>query len=145
MKVIASGTFDRLHEGHKHFLMAAFSIGFVYIGLTSENMVKNKPYAESIQDYETRKNNLIQYLNEEGKTMNHDYQIIEINDRYGFAIESMEADEIVVTSDTLDTAKEINDVRAELGIYPLDIIEVDLITKENKKISSRDLRKEETD
>jgi len=145
MKVIASGTFDRLHEGHKHFLMAAFSIGFVYIGLTSENMVKNKPYAESIHDYETRKNNLIQYLKEEGKSMNHDYQIIEINDRYGFAIESMEADVIVVTSDTLDTAKEINDVRAELYIYPLDIIEVDLISKDNKKISSRDLRKEETD
>lgn len=145
MKVIASGTFDRLHEGHKHFLMTAFSIGFVYIGLTSENMVKNKPYVESIQDYETRKNNLIQYLNEEGKTINHDYQIIEINDRYGFAIESMEADVIVVTSDTLDTAKEINDVRAELGIYPLDILEVDLINKDNKKISSRDLRKEETD
>ena len=145
MKVIASGTFDRLHEGHKHFLISAFSIGYVYIGLTSENMVKNKPYAESIQDYKTRKNNLIQCLTEEGKTMNYDYQIIEINDRYGFAIESMEADVIVVTSDTLDTAKEINDIRSELGIYPLDIIEVDLIIKDNKKISSRDLRKEEND
>ncbi|HNR45225.1 MAG TPA: pantetheine-phosphate adenylyltransferase [Methanofastidiosum sp.] len=145
MKVIASGTFDRLHEGHKHFLMSAFSLGYVYIGLTSENMIKNKPYAESIQSFETRKNNLIQCLAEEGKTNNYDYQIIEINDRYGFAIESMEADVIVVTSDTLDTAKEINDIRAELGIYPLDIIEVDLIIKDNKKISSSDLRKEEND
>ena len=27
MKVIASGTFDRLHEGHKHFLMSAFKVG----------------------------------------------------------------------------------------------------------------------
>jgi len=145
MKVIASGTFDRLHEGHKHFLISAFSLGYVYIGLTSENMIKNKPYAESIQSFETRKNNLIQCLAEEGKTNNYDYQIIEINDRYGFAIESMEADVIVVTSDTLDAAKEINDIRTELGIYPLDIIEVDLIIKDNKKISSRDLRKEETD
>ncbi|HII95151.1 MAG TPA: pantetheine-phosphate adenylyltransferase [Candidatus Methanofastidiosum sp.] len=145
MKVIASGTFDRLHEGHKHFLTSAFSLGYVYIGLTSENMIKNKPYAESIQSFETRKNNLIQCLTEEGKTNNYDYQIIEINDRYGFAIESMEADVIVVTSDTLDAAKEINDIRTELGIYPLDIIEVDLIIKDNKKISSRDLRKEETD
>lgn len=145
MKVIASGTFDRLHEGHKHFLMSAFSLGYVYIGLTSENMIKNKPYAESIQSFETRKNNLIQCLAEEGKTNNYDYQIIEINDRYGFAIESMEADVIVVTSDTLDAANEINDIRAELGIYPLDIIEVDLIIKDNKKISSRDFRKEEND
>ena len=145
MKVIAAGTFDRLHEGHKHFLISAFSLGYVYIGLTSENMIKNKPYAESIQSFETRKNNLIQCLAEEGKTNNYDYQIIEINDRYGFAIESMEADVIVVTSDTLDAAKEINDIRAELGIYPLDIIEVDLIIKDNKKISSRDFRKEEND
>ncbi|KYC47350.1 MAG: Phosphopantetheine adenylyltransferase [Candidatus Methanofastidiosum methylothiophilum] len=145
MKVIASGTFDRLHEGHKHFLTSAFSLGYVYIGLTSENMIKDKPYAENIQKYETRKDNLIKCLAEEGKKIDQDYQIIEINDRYGFAIESMEADVIVVTSDTLDAAKEINDIRAELGIYPLDIIEVDLIIKDNKKISSRDLRKEEID
>ncbi len=145
MKAIASGTFDRLHDGHKHFLMSAFSIGYVYIGLTSEDMVKNKPYAENIQDYETRKNNLINCLAEEGKILNQDYQIIEINDRYGFAIESMEADVIVITSDTIEAAKEINDIRAELGVYPLDIIEVDLVTKDNKKISSRDIRKEEQD
>ncbi|MCC7573713.1 MAG: pantetheine-phosphate adenylyltransferase [Candidatus Methanofastidiosum sp.] len=145
MKAIASGTFDRLHDGHKHFLMSAFSIGYVYIGLTSEDMAKNKPYAENIQDYETRKNNLVNCLAEEGKILNQDYQIIEINDRYGFAIESMEADVIVITSDTIEAAKEINDIRAELGVYPLDIIEVDLVTKDNKKISSRDIRKEEQD
>jgi len=145
MKVIAAGTFDRLHEGHKHFLMSAFSIGYVYIGLTSENMVKNKVYAESIQSFETRKNNLISCLTDEGKTIDHDYEIIEINDKYGFAIDSMEADVIVVTPDTLEGAKEINDIRTELGIYPLDIIEVDLVIKDNKKISSSDLRKEEKD
>ena len=145
MKVIAAGTFDRLHEGHKHFLMSAFSIGYVYIGLTSENMIKNKEYAERIQSFETRKNNLIDCLTDEGKTIDYDYEIIEINDRYGFAIDSMEADVIVVTPDTLDGAKEINDIRTELGIYPLDIIEVDLVIKDNKKISSSDLRKEEKD
>lgn len=145
MKVIASGTFDRLHDGHKHFLMHAFSMGYVYIGLTSDTMIKNKPYAESIQAYKTRKDNLVRYLTEEGKSINHDYQIIEINDRYGFAIDSMEADVIVITSDTIEAAKEINDIRAELGIYPLDITEVELIIKDNKKISSRELRKEEND
>jgi len=145
MKAIAAGTFDRLHEGHKHFLTSAFSIGYVYIGLTSDNMAKNKPYGESIQNFETRKNNLIECLKGQGKTIDTDYQIIEINDRYGFAIESMEADVIVVTSDTLDGAKEINEIRAELGIYPLNVIEVDLIIEDNKKISSRDLRKKERD
>ncbi|NPV51120.1 MAG: pantetheine-phosphate adenylyltransferase [Candidatus Methanofastidiosum sp.] len=145
MKVIAAGTFDRLHEGHKHFLISAFGLGHVYIGLTSDDMAKKKQYSESIQDFETRKNNLINCLSEQGKKINTDYQIIEINDRYGFAIESMEADVIVVTSDTIEGAKEINEIRAELGIYPLDIIEVDLILKDNKKISSSDLRKEEND
>jgi pantetheine-phosphate adenylyltransferase len=145
VKAIAAGTFDRLHEGHKHFLNSAFSIGYVYIGLTSEDMAQKKLYSESIQNFETRKNNLIQCLSELGKTIDIDYKIIEINDKYGFAIESMEADVIVVTSDTIEGAKEINEVRAELGIYPLDIIEVDLVLKDDKKISSSDLRKEETD
>ncbi|KYC44728.1 MAG: Phosphopantetheine adenylyltransferase [Candidatus Methanofastidiosum methylothiophilum] len=145
MKAIAAGTFDRLHEGHRHFLLSAFSIGYVYIGLTSDEMVKNKPYAESIQNYENRRENLIKFLLKEGKVIDQDFQIIEIKDRYGFAIESMEADVIVVTSDTIEAAKEINEIRAELGIYPLDIVEVDLIIKDNKKISSSDFRKEEKD
>ncbi|KYC48940.1 MAG: Phosphopantetheine adenylyltransferase [Candidatus Methanofastidiosum methylothiophilum] len=143
MKVIASGTFDRFHEGHKHFLKSAFNIGYVYIGLTSDSMIKNKPYAESIQKYSTRKEILVQYLLSEGKKINNDYEIIEINDKYGFAVDSMDADAIVVTSDTIEAAEEINEARAEYGIYPLKIIEIDLILKDNKKISSRDLRKEE--
>lgn len=145
MKVIASGTFDRLHEGHKHFLKSAFNLGYVYIGLTSDNMVKNKPFADAIQSYDTRKANLIEYLSSEGKEIDNDYQIMEINDRYGFAPEFMDADVIVVTSDTIEAAEEINDTRAEYGIYPLEIIEVELILKDNKKISSSDIRKEEND
>lgn len=143
MKVIASGTFDRLHEGHKHFLMSAFKLGYVYIGLTSDTMTKNKEYSDSIQNYETRKDKLIQYLYDENKNIGNDYQIIKINDRLGFAVESMDADAIVVTSDTIATAEEINDARAEYGLYPLNIIKVELVLKDNKKISSSDLRKEE--
>jgi len=143
MKVIASGTFDRLHEGHKHFLMSAFKVGYVYIGLTSDTMTKNKEYSDSIQNYETRKDKLIQYLSDENKNIGNDYQIIKINDRLGFAVESMDADAIVVTSDTITTAEEINDARAEYGLYPLNIIKVELVLKDNKKISSSDLRKEE--
>ena len=55
----------------------------------------------------------------------------------------MDADAIVVTSDTIATAEEINDARAEYGLYPLNIIKVELVLKDNKKISSSDLRKEE--
>ena len=124
MKVIASGTFDRLHEGHKHFLMSAFKVGYVYIGLTSDTMTKNKEYSDSIQNYETRKDKLIQYLSDENKNIGNDYQIIKINDRLGFAVESMDADAIVVTSDTIATAEEINDARAEYGLYPLNIIKL---------------------
>lgn len=145
MKIIASGTFDRLHEGHKHFLMKAFAKGHVLIGLTSENMVKTKLYAEKIQDYETRKGSLVKFLEEKGKVMDTDYQIIEIDDHYGFALASMEPDAIAVTSETLKNALEINEKRAELGVFPLEIIEVDLIIKDNKKISSSNLRKLDTD
>jgi len=145
MKVIASGTFDRLHEGHKHFLMSAFNLGHVYIGLTSDTMIKNNEYSDSIQNYEDRKDKLIQYLSSENKNIGDDYQIIKIDDRLGFAVESMDADAIVVTSDNIMAAEEINDARAEYGLYPLNIIKVELILKDNKKISSTDLRREEKD
>ena len=48
--VICGGTFDRLHEGHKAFLRAAFTAGErVIIGLTSYKIIKNKPFSEKIQ------------------------------------------------------------------------------------------------
>ncbi|MEA1992907.1 MAG: adenylyltransferase/cytidyltransferase family protein, partial [Euryarchaeota archaeon] len=47
-KIIASGTFDRLHKGHKFFLKKAFEYGYVLIGLTDDEMVKNKKNADRI-------------------------------------------------------------------------------------------------
>ena len=95
-------------------------------------MTKNKEYSDSIQNYETRKDKLIQYLSDENKNIGNDYQIIKINDRLGFAVESMDADAIVVTSDTIATAEE-----SMMPVQSMDFIpkhhKVELVLKDNKK------------
>ncbi len=53
------GTFDHLHEGHKLLLKTALSISEkVEIGLTSQELLKNKQFFSKLEDYKTRKANL---------------------------------------------------------------------------------------
>ncbi|MBY8986319.1 MAG: adenylyltransferase/cytidyltransferase family protein, partial [Candidatus Lokiarchaeota archaeon] len=57
------GTFDHLHEGHKFLLRTAISISeSIEIGLTSQNLLEQKQYVSKLEDYETRKKNLKEFL-----------------------------------------------------------------------------------
>ena len=48
--VLVAGTFDRLHEGHKLLLDTAINncSKNLFIGITKDNMIKNKKYSEII-------------------------------------------------------------------------------------------------
>ncbi|MEM3593582.1 MAG: adenylyltransferase/cytidyltransferase family protein, partial [Candidatus Jordarchaeaceae archaeon] len=50
-----SGTFDRLHIGHKALLRKAFDVSErVMIGLTTHRMIQHKTLANKIEPYELR-------------------------------------------------------------------------------------------
>ena len=66
MRIIASGTFDHLHDGHKVFLRAAFSHGFVLIGLSGDALLAGKSNLALIESYNARKDALVCWLAKEG-------------------------------------------------------------------------------
>ncbi len=142
MKVISSGTFDRLHDGHKYFLGEAFKRGYVMIGLCADTMVRNKKLSEKIYSYERRKKELVAYLTSKGYTKK-DYTIKKIKDEYGFADAIEDIDAIVVTPEVRENAEEINEVRKAKGWNELEIIEISFLEDEKGIFSSTRLRESE--
>ncbi|AJC71386.1 MAG: phosphopantetheine adenylyltransferase [Thermococcus sp.] len=138
-KVVVGGTFDRLHLGHKALLRKAFEVGkYVYVGLTSDEMIRNKPYADKILPYELRLADLLKFFEVNGYT---NYRVIKINTAIGFAdkIKSLEA--IVVSEETYKGALIVNRAREEKGLKPLDIVTIKLVkSRIGSKISSTLIR-----
>ncbi len=140
-----AGTFWPLHRGHKHLIDAAFQDGLeVFIGLTSDRMIKKIKDLSGIPAYGTRKKNLFSYLSEKG--YDDRAHVFRIEDEYGFAADFPNLQAITVTEETLPNAKKINQRRKQRSMAPLDILEVDLVKAEDgKPISSSRIREGEID
>lgn len=138
-KVVVGGTFDRLHFGHKTLLRKAFEIGeYVYIGLTSDEMIKDKPYAEKILPYGLRLRDLLKFFDVNGY---RNYRVIKIHTAIGFADSMRSLEAIVVSEETYKGAILVNRAREERGLPPLDIVTIKLVkSKIGPKISSTLIR-----
>jgi pantetheine-phosphate adenylyltransferase len=133
--VVVGGTFDNLHKGHKVLLDKAFKLGDkVLIGLTDELFLRDKIFFDKIQSYEERRRNLISYI----KTINQNinFEIIRLQDKYGPSIINPEIDAIVVSDETLLTAKEINKIRVENNLPELKIYIIEPVYAENGQLIS---------
>ncbi|MHA1346430.1 MAG: pantetheine-phosphate adenylyltransferase [Candidatus Heimdallarchaeaceae archaeon] len=144
-EVILGGTFDHLHQGHKALLEAAISFGyFVRIGITTEDFAKSMRRSDKhvhlMQTLEKRKELLREYFITRGCKK---FEIIAIDDRYGFALSSPDAEGIVVTEETYRTAVDINKLRALNHLDQLIILVVPFVyDDEGIIISSRRIRKQ---
>ena len=125
MKVCIGGTFDKLHKGHKTLIKKAFEIvgenGSVFIGITTDDFFNDKKNVKPLTD---RIKNVKKYLSEEG--YKNKYTIQPISDKFGPTVQS-DFNAIVVSSETIKTAKEINKKREKIGKKPLEIIEIKLV------------------
>ena len=144
-EVIMGGTFDHLHPGHKALLEAAKSFGtFVRVGITTDEFAKSlrrsDPNLELMQTFEKRKEELEKFL----KSRNFDsYEVIKIEDRYGFALTADDAEGIVVTEETYPTAVDINKLRALSNLDQLLILVIPFVyDDEGIIISSRRIRQQ---
>jgi len=136
------GTFDHLHDGHKFLLRTALKISHnIEIGLTSQNLLKNKKATSKLEDYNTRERNLKNFLS--SFTDLSRVNIVEIKDWDDMAKYSQSPDYegLILSQETYSNAVKLNELREEKGLNPLVLIVIPLIKdKSNQKISSTAIR-----
>ncbi len=138
-KVVVGGTFDKFHYGHRKLLETAFEIGeYVEIGVTSDAFGVLKGDIDSCQ---VRMNNLNNFFKDYDN-----FHIIRLDDKYGPTIYVDDFDAIVVSEETEPTAIEINQIRVDKNMAPLDIVVVSFVLADDGiPISSTRIRKGEID
>eukprot|EP01119_Soliformovum_irregulare_P023234 TRINITY_DN8095_c0_g1_i2.p1 TRINITY_DN8095_c0_g1~~TRINITY_DN8095_c0_g1_i2.p1 ORF type:complete len:184 (-),score=42.71 TRINITY_DN8095_c0_g1_i2:103-624(-) len=148
-KVACGGTFDRLHRGHEVLLEKAASIAEreLIIGVTGDVLLKNKKYAEIIQPFPKRKENILQFLKGYKDSVN--YRVVELSEPMGPTASEGDVEALVVSEETFKSGQDINKYRQDHGLKPMDLIQIDTIPNrsdlnpEDWKLSSTSLRKKE--
>jgi len=156
-KVVAGGTFDILHAGHKALLRKAYELveedksssspfaaaraGEVLIGLTSDAMAR-KWKRRKIEDFKYRKKELEGFVRKE---FNIKPKIVKIEDKFGPTLKE-DFDYIVVSPETYKTALLINKERQKRNKKSIKIVKINFtLAKDKKPIFSTRIFKGEID
>jgi pantetheine-phosphate adenylyltransferase len=136
------GTFDHLHDGHKYLLRIALNLAdSIEIGLTSQELLKNKKAASKLEDYKTRKTNLINFIHSFADL--NRVNIVEIKNWDDMAKYSQDPDYegLILSQETYLNAVKLNELREDKGLDPIILIVVPILKDENnKKLSSTVIR-----
>jgi pantetheine-phosphate adenylyltransferase len=120
--VALGGTFEIVHKGHRTLLAKAFEIGDrVLIGLTSDRLA-NSSRSRNVLPYDDREKALRAFVDR--TYPGSDYTIRNIDDRFGPAIHLEDLDVLVVSVNTHPTGIELNHLRREKGLRPLDLVAI---------------------
>ncbi|KAI9931022.1 hypothetical protein ASPWEDRAFT_23110 [Aspergillus wentii DTO 134E9] len=165
--VIVGGTFDHFHIGHKLLLTATalaleptWSIDtgnerLLSVGVTGDELLVNKKYAEFLESWEERYQNTASFLaailefcppektapriqrvsqpGPNGKYAlvklrpNLTLKIVQISDPFGPTITEENISALIVSQETRAGGAAVNDERAKKGWKSLDIFEVDVL------------------
>lgn len=111
------------------------------VGVTTDNFARSLK-DHDIEPFEKRREVVRRFLESKGVK----YYIFPIDDPYGPCLDSEEIDVIVVSEETAPRAEEINRLRGERGLRPLEVVVVDMLPAEDgKPISSTRIRRGEID
>ena len=129
---VVGGTFDNLHSGHKSLLDMAFKESKkVTIGLSTNELTKDKFLPEVIDDFSVRERVLKKYLKE--KNFLRRAEIVPLLNIFGDTF-SKNYDAIYCTKETIKNCILINKKRKKLGLMNLKINIVPLLKGEDKKV-----------
>ena len=126
-----AGTFDVLHDGHKALIRRAFEVSDeVVIGITSDRMASESRPAH--MPMAVRRKELVAFADELGGAL-----VFEINDMYGPDEIMDRVDVLVVSEETLDNGRKVNDRRRSRGLRPMELSVVPLVMSDaGEKISA---------
>ena len=135
--MVAGGTFDILHQGHKALFKKAFTLGKMTIGLTSDKFAR-KTKKRRVKKFNKRKDSLKKFCLKNFSALP---KIRKIENIFGFALKE-DFDYIVVSPETYKNAVLINKERRKIRKKPIKIIKIKFVLdKKGKPISSSRLLK----
>jgi phosphopantetheine adenylyltransferase len=163
--VCLGGTFDHLHAGHKLLLTAATLLlklpenaaadpARFIIGITGDELLKRKKYAELVQSWDLRVTHVIEFLasvlqlsktgwmdtdvtKKEDKVIARfrdgtiEIHCVVIQDAFGPTITEENMNALVVSGETRSGGDAVNAKRRDLGWHELEIFEVDVLDAED--------------
>ena len=138
------GTFDIIHDGHMALLNKSFSISSkVIIGLSSDQLA-TKRGKNLVHDYSKRLSSLKDVI--EKNFPNSPYEISKLENDFGPAIIEGSVKALVASEETGGKGVELNELRGERNLPPVEIVIVPMIlAKDGKAISSTRIKNSEID
>ncbi|MFW9927322.1 MAG: pantetheine-phosphate adenylyltransferase [Candidatus Thorarchaeota archaeon] len=144
-KVVFAGTFDHLHEGHKHIIRTAFQLSkCVALGLTSDRMIQFKSDKQLIQKYDERHEELAKFIG-----AHFDVEratIFPIETKEGGADKMKDLEALIVSDEigVVQNAFDINQMRIDNGLSRFHIIIIPRVrTLDGRPLSSSRIRRGE--
>ena len=166
--VAVGGTFDNIHAGHKLLLTAtalllqpvtnaSSSPRRLIVGITGDELLKNKKYGEFLKSWKQRQDDVVEFLvsilsftksppEDEIKMRTFDEPIVngkaihtqlkccmitiecvEIQDPFGPTITDKDITALVVSGETRSGGQAVNDKRVEKGWNSLEVFEIDVL------------------
>jgi len=166
--VAVGGTFDHIHAGHKLLLTATAlllqptsqespSHRRLIVGVTGDELLKNKKYAEYLKSWKQRQDDVVDFLlsvmlftrsdshqaieitaydedKPNGRAIHTKLisslitiECVEIQDPFGPTITDASITALVVSGETRSGGQAVNDKRVDKGWNPLEVFEVDVL------------------
>ncbi|AAS54135.1 AGL356Cp [Eremothecium gossypii ATCC 10895] len=140
------GTFDHLHDGHKILLSVAALVtaSRLIVGITDEELLRNKKYREQLQSFDERCDNVCSFLHRLKPGL--EIKIFALHDVCGPTGSEPGIEALVVSEETVAGAQTINDTRESKGMRKLAVHVVNVLGGEEadkwkNKLSSTELRR----